>query len=234
MLIFLVACNVGILVGIGLFFGAKWWLEKLGLVVVRKGADVANTAAAADGLSQAPLTLHRVSIHQALVYSFGSLVIGSLVALLVLDSREWIWIGLFAVVFSMVLFGLWLPAYARLEGAKGEWLDTVRRQDDRAQDEEELFYIDVGVESTKTGEAAVKRFYLGTSPTRAYQLATMIVTIWESHGKTWTPQALDEVAAAFRADAEELAMLAQKACSAEGQDFNIQVERRQPRLRQFG
>jgi hypothetical protein len=108
----------------------------------------------------------------------------------------------------LYLSSQWVGLFARAVDEKDEWLRAAERHDEQAEDESEVYYVEIGEMQTPTGARAPKRFHLGSSRIRAELLGAVITGIWDRHAHEWTPTALEEVAAAFRADNDELARMA--------------------------
>jgi hypothetical protein len=143
--------------------------------------------------------------------TLASLGVCTLVALLVLDPQYRIQIGVVAGAAALILLFQWLKLFAQAVDEKDTWLDAARRHDDQVEEEiSEVYYVEVGEMQTPTGATRPKRFHLGGSRRRAELLAKVVPGVWERHGNEWTPQALDEIAAAFRADDNQLAHLAEE------------------------
>lgn len=143
--------------------------------------------------------------------TLGSLGFFALIAFLVFDPAHRIRIGVVAGMAALFLTAQWLKLFLRTVNEKDQWLDAARRHGDPTDDEvPEVYYVEVGEARTADGATAAKRFHLGASRTRAQRLAVVIAGIWERHGHEWTPAALDEVAAAFRAKDDELARMAEE------------------------
>jgi len=110
----------------------------------------------------------------------------------------------------LYLFSQWVGLFADAVDEKDEWLRAAERHGDRAEDESEIYYVEIGEMQTPSGAIAPKRFHLGTSRARAESLGAVLTGIWNRHGHEWTPPALDEVAAAFRAGNDELARITEE------------------------
>lgn len=150
----------------------------------------------------------RRGFHRWFLATLTSLAICTLIAFFVLDPHYRIRIGAVAAMAALLLIYQWVKLYVRSVNEKDDWLDAARRHNDHADDERpELYYVEVGETRTPNGTAS-KRFHLGDSKSRAELLAAVITGIWNRHSREWTPKALDEVAAAFRAGDEELARIA--------------------------
>src|SRR5262245_21126825 len=153
----------------------------------------------------------RRGYHRWFLATLGSLGVCTLLAFLVLHPQYRIQIGIVAGAAALVLLYQWLKLFAQAVDEKDAWLDAARRHDDQVEDEiPEVYYVEVGEIQTPTGATTPKRFHLGGSRRRAELLASVITEVWQRHGHEWTPKALEEVAATFRADDNQLAHLAEE------------------------
>jgi len=167
----------------------------------------------------------RRGYHRWFFATLGSLAVCTLVAFLVVDPQHRIRVGITAATATSLLLCHWLIEYARSASDREDWLNVVRRHDDQVHEEMEVYYIELGETRSPNGATTPRRFQLGRSKTRANCLATLISGIWNRHGNQWTPPALDEVAAVFRATDDELAHMAEERGVDSTKESRIQVLR---------